>query len=171
MQWKIIPLLVFALLAFFLWRSLKLDPHQLPSAKIGSTLPNFSLPSLASNALISSKDLRGHYVLLNIWASWCPACVQEQIFLLKLARQGVIIYGLDYKDTSKKAQKWLLEWGNPFKEIIFDKHGLLSMDLGVYGAPETFLIDSSGVIQYRHVGILDASIWRKDFLPRIKELT
>lgn len=169
--WRMLPLMVFMVLALFLWRGLSLDPRALPSVKLGKALPEFRLPRLDDpNQTLSRKDLKGQLVLLNVWASWCPACVDEQVFLLSLARQGVLLYGLNYKDNAQEAREWLKEWGNPYQQIVQDKEGRFAIDLGVYGAPETFLIDKNGLIQYRHAGILTADIWEKDFLPRIKAL-
>ncbi len=165
---RCIPLLFFALLAFFLWRGLSLDPHKIPSVQIGRALPAFSIPSLiGTEKTFSSATLRGHYYLLNVWASWCSACIEEQVFLLQLAREGIPLYGINYKDNPQKAKQWLEEWGNPFQRIGVDKKGLVAIDLGVYGAPETFLIDKRGVIVYRHVGVLDEASWKNEFLPRI----
>ncbi len=168
--WRVIPLLFFVGLSFFLWRGLSLDPQKLPSVQLGQRLPVFSIPSLGSgNQKLTSSSLRNQVFLLNVWASWCSACVEEQVFLLQLAREGIPIYGLNYKDSPKSAQRWLEEWGNPFREVGVDKKGKLAIDLGVYGAPETFLIDAQGIIRRRHVGILDEKTWKNDFLPYFKQ--
>lgn len=112
----------------------------------------------------------GQIALLNVWASWCAACVDEQVFLMQLSREALPIYGLNYKDKTNDARRWLSEWGNPYKAIGEDKAGKVAIDLGVYGAPETFLIDKKGLIRYRHVGVLDEKAWLSDFLPLIKRL-
>lgn len=170
--WRWLPLVVFVMLSWFLWRGLSLDPQKLPSAVIGKELPNFTLPMLGkSDTEQSSRTLRGHYFLLNVWASWCSACMEEQVFLMQLAREGIPIYGLNYKDQPKQAQHWLRQWGNPFKQVFEDRTGRVAIDLGVYGAPETYLVDAKGVIRFRHVGILDEEQWRRDFLPRIKQMS
>lgn len=169
--WRVIPLLLFAILVVFLWRGLSLDPQNLPSVRLGQPLPIFKLSVLGDeNAQFSPNVMRGHVVLLNVWASWCNACTEEQAFLLELAGQGVPIYGLNYKDTVKNATNWLAEWGNPYKLIGKDESGRVGIDLGVYGAPETFLIDASGVIRYRHAGALNPLVWQQEFMPRIKQL-
>ena len=168
-KWRILPLVLFAGLAFFLWRGLSLDPKKLPSAQIGRVLPSFSIPVLGENGkLVQSSELIGHYFLLNVWASWCSACIEEQVFLLQLSHKGIPIYGLNYKDDPEQAQKWLAEWGNPFQRIGVDKTGKVGIDLGVYGAPETFLIDEKGIIRFRHVGVLDAKSWNNEFLPLLR---
>lgn len=169
--WRFLPFLVFLVLSFFLWRGLSLDPHALPSTKIGQPLPSFSLPDLFDkNKKITDKDLRGKVSLLIIWASWCESCMDEQVFLMQLKKQAVLIYGVNYKDEDNDAIKWLEEWGNPYQRVGVDKAGKLAIDLGVYGTPETFLIDKNGLIRYRHVGILDEQVWSNEFVPRIKEL-
>ncbi|OGV44415.1 MAG: thiol:disulfide interchange protein [Legionellales bacterium RIFCSPHIGHO2_12_FULL_42_9] len=168
-KWRLIPLLFFVGLSLFLWRGLSLEPQKLPSAQIGRVLPAFSIPVLgAMGKTLTSDYLRGHVFLLTVWASWCSACVEEQVFLLQLAREGIAIYGLNYKDSPKAAQQWLHEWGNPFKQVGIDSNGRVAIDLGVYGAPETFLIDAKGVIRLRHVGILDEKTWKNDFVPYFK---
>ena len=171
LHWRIIPFVVFTLLVIFFWRGLSLDPHHLPSAQLGKPLPAFRLPRLGDKqGVMTDSTLRGHVALLNVWASWCAACTEEQFFLLQLAREGVLIYGLNYKDKPDDASTWLAEWGNPYKVVGTDITGKVAIDLGVYGAPETFLVDKSGVIRYRHVGVLNAGIWQHDFVPLIKQL-
>ncbi|RUR13293.1 DsbE family thiol:disulfide interchange protein [Legionella sp. km772] len=170
-SWKGIPIVVFIVICIFLWRGLSLDPHRLPSVQVGKPLPVFSLPQLAQpGVLFQSSQLRGRVVLLNVWASWCAACVDEQVFLMQLAREGVAIYGLNYKDNSHDALQWLQQWGNPYKLIASDAQGKAAIDLGVYGAPETFVIDKKGVIRYRHAGIMNQELWQKEMQPLIKEL-
>ncbi len=170
LHWRLIPLLLFILLLFFLWRGITLEPHKLPFAQLGKPLPEFVLPSLGETTLFTPQQMRGQVVLLNVWASWCAACSDEQVFLMHLARTAVPIYGLNYKDNSRNAQRWLSEWGNPYQAVGEDKEGRVAIDLGVYGTPETFLIDKKGIIRYRHAGVLDESVWRADFLPRINQL-
>lgn len=169
--WRIIPVLLFLALSFFLWRGLSLDPHNLPSVQLGKSLPVFQLPELQNpDNTFHSTILRNHIVLLNVWASWCEACVEEQVFMLQLAREGVPIYGLNYKDKSVDALQWLAQWGNPYKLIAQDVDGRVAIDLGVYGAPETFVIDKKGVIRYRHVGIMTQDVWLKEISPLMKKL-
>ncbi|KTC81330.1 DsbE family thiol:disulfide interchange protein [Legionella brunensis] len=168
--WRLFPLIIFAALVVFLWRGLSLEPQTLPSAQIGKLLPDFQLTTLGNEQLLTPEIFRGQVVLLNVWASWCSACVEEQVFLMRLSREGVPIYGLNYKDDTNNAKRWLNEWGNPYRAIGEDHEGKLAIDLGVYGAPETFLIDKKGVIRYRHVGILDEKAWSAEFLPQMKLL-
>lgn len=169
--WRVIPMAIFFLLSFFLWRGLSLDPHHLPSVQLGKSLPNFALPQLQNpQSTFSTKNLRNQVVLLNVWASWCDACVEEQVFMLQLARAGVPIYGLNYKDKPEQARQWLAQWGNPYQLIGQDIDGKVAIDLGVYGAPETFVIDKKGVIRYRHVGIMNQETWLNDILPLMKTL-
>ncbi len=169
--WKIIPIVLFLLLSIFLWRGLSLDPRHLPSVQLGKALPVFTLPQLQEpNSTFSSSQLRNQVVLLNVWASWCTACVDEQVFMMQLAREGVSIYGLNYKDKADDALQWLAQWGNPYKVIVQDREGKAAIDLGVYGAPETFVIDKKGIIRYRHVGIMNQEAWTQDILPLMKKL-
>jgi cytochrome c biogenesis protein CcmG, thiol:disulfide interchange protein DsbE len=169
--WKIIPIALFLLLSIFLWRGLSLNPHELPSVQLGKVLPDFSLAQLQNpSASFSSRELRGAVVLLNVWASWCTACIDEQVFMLQLAREGVPIYGLNYKDKPEHAQQWLAQWGNPYKLVMVDPDGKAAIDLGVYGAPETFLVDSTGIIRYRHAGVMTQEIWLNELSPLMKQL-
>jgi cytochrome c biogenesis protein CcmG/thiol:disulfide interchange protein DsbE len=171
LYWRIIPFVVFLMLVIFFARGLSLDPQRIPSVKLGKALPAFQLPIVGDeHSVLTSTDLLGQIVLLNVWASWCAACTDEQLFLLQLAREGVVIYGLNYKDNPDDAKKWLGEWGNPYRLIGADIDGKTAIDLGVYGAPETFLVDKAGIIRYRHVGGLNALIWKKEFLPLIRQL-
>lgn len=169
--WRVVPIALFLLLCVFLWRGLSLDPHNLPSVQLGKEVPVFTLPDLLNpKSSFSSSQLRNQVVLLNVWASWCEACVEEQVFMLQLAREGVPIYGLNYKDKTPDAKQWLVQWGNPYKLIIQDIEGRVAIDLGVYGAPETFVIDKQGIIRYRHVGIMSQAIWLKEIQPLMKKL-
>ena len=162
-----IPFIMFAIVVFFLARGLSLDPHHLPSARENKKLPMFHLPELFSKNQFSPDLWRGKMILLNVWASWCSACIDEQLFLQQLAQKGVAIYGLNYKDKSGRAKKWLNDWGNPYQAIGEDKQGLTAINLGVYGTPETFLVDANGYIRFRYAGSLNADVWQKEFLPRM----
>lgn len=169
--WRLLPFVIFTALVCFFWRGLSLDPKKLPSVQLGQSLPEFRLPLLDdADKELTPKRLQGQITLLNVWASWCMACVDEQGFLMKLSAQGVPIFGLNYKDNPAKAREWLMEWGNPYQAIGSDVAGKVAIDLGVYGAPETFLVDARGVIRFRHVGVLDEASWTRDFQPRIRQL-
>lgn len=113
---------------------------------------------------------KGKISLLNVWASWCDACAEEQAFLIQLSQTGIPIYGLNYKDKSEEAFNWLQRWGNPFKAVGLDQEGELAIDLGVYGTPETFLIDQKGIIRLRYAGILNNNAWNDTFAPLIQSL-
>lgn len=155
-----LPLVIFFGLGFFLWKGLSLDPRELPSALIDRPMPAFELPSLTDPARsLTVADLKGETALVNVWATWCPTCKEEHAFLNELAEQGVVIYGINYKDEPVKATSWLQRYLNPYKDVILDKEGSLGLDLGVYGAPETYIIDAQGTIRYRHVGAVDANVW------------
>ncbi len=170
LKFEVIPLILFFILSVFFAKSLWLDPHLLPSSKLGKTLPSFELKTL-EGGVFNSSILYGQFSLLNVFASWCDSCIEEQSFLLQLAHQGILIYGLNYKDSQKDAVRWLNEFGNPYKMIALDRKGKVAIELGVYGTPETFLIDKKGIIQYRHVGVLDESIWLKEFKPIVDRLS
>ncbi|WP_188861746.1 DsbE family thiol:disulfide interchange protein [Marinobacterium nitratireducens] len=157
------PLLVFFGLGIFLWRGLQLDPTELPSALIGKPMPAFQLSSLYDeNQTLTENDLRGTPALLNVWATWCPTCKQEHDQLNKIAREeGVTIYGINYKDDRAKANDWLQRYQDPYARNIFDPKGTLGLDLGVYGAPETYVLDKDGIIRYRHVGEVNEKVWQQ----------
>lgn len=166
---RFLPFILFMGLAIFLWRGLSLEPQTLPSSQIGRSLPEFKVPVLGDPSRnFSSSELSGP-LLLNVWASWCSACTEEQIFLMKIAKD-IPVYGLNYKDTPESAMKWLEDWGNPYTLTGEDINGKAAMDLGVYGTPETFLIDASGVIRLRHAGILTEAVWKEKFLPELQSL-
>lgn len=162
-----IPLIVFAVLAVFLWKGLGNDPSHLPSVLVGKPLPEFSLPTVEDpDRTVTRADIvQGKPFLINVWATWCVACRVEHPYLLELSKQGVLIYGLDYRDDRAEAQKWLTDFKNPYAINLFDPEGRLVLDLGVYGAPETFLVDAEGVIQYRHVGVVDEKVWQSKLAP------
>ncbi|MFT4874729.1 DsbE family thiol:disulfide interchange protein [Congregibacter sp.] len=154
-----VPLGLFVLLAILLFRGLSLDPQGLPSALIDKPLPVFSLPALRTEQTLSNADLVGEPALLNVWATWCISCRVEHPYLQRLADTGVRIYGLNYKDDAVAARSWLDNLGDPYQASVVDADGALGLDLGVYGAPETYFIDANGVIRYRHVGVIDERIW------------
>ncbi len=167
-----LPLLIFALLAALLFGRLGEDPEYLPSALIDKSIPEFELPELhESSRTLTPNDLRGEPGLLNVWASWCFACRVEHPFLTKLAEEyKVPLYGLNYKNDTDEAQKWLREFGNPYQFNIVDRSGRLGIDLGVAGAPETFLFDRHGRIRHRHIGIVDDKVWADTLQPMLQQL-
>ena len=154
-----LPLIVFAILAAFLMRGLKLDPSSMPSALLDKPWPVFSLSTLESAEVVSEKNLRGQKTLVNVWATWCITCRVEHPFLMQLSKNGVLVIGLNYKDKYDEAQRWLQEKGNPFRFTINDADGKLGMDLGVFGAPETYFVDSQGIIRYKYIGDLNERVW------------
>lgn len=155
-----IPLVVFAILTLFLLKGLDRDPTELPSALVGEAFPNFVLPSLADEQkFLSERDLGSRVVLVNVWATWCFACRIEHAMLNQLATEGVAIIGLNYKDQNQQARQWLEQKGNPYVFNIIDSEGILGFDLGVTGAPETYLVDAQGIIRYRRVGVIDQRVW------------
>ncbi|WP_409523376.1 DsbE family thiol:disulfide interchange protein [Nitrincola sp. MINF-07-Sa-05] len=158
-----IPLLAFLAVGVFLFRGLFMDPTKLPSALIDKPMPEFSLPSLYEpEQMLTAVDLKGEVALLNVWATWCPTCLEEHGQLNKIAKEeGVTIYGLNYKDEPDKALSWLERYYDPYKLVVVDQAGSLGLDMGVYGAPETFILDRRGVIRYRHVGAVDEAVWQK----------
>lgn len=167
----LLPLALFLALALLLLSRNGTDPTQLPSARIGQAVPAFTLPTLADPQRQLTADVfKGEVSLLNVWATWCVSCLVENPVLLELAESGVRIIGVNYKDDRQAAQAWLQNNGNPFSENIFDEAGDLGVDLGVYGAPETYLIDREGRIRYRAVGVLDPSAWIKELKPRYDAL-
>ena len=166
-----LPLLIFMVLATVLYWGLGKDPNAMPSVLVGRPVPEFNLPSIQDDKHLLGRNIfEGNVTLLNIWATWCPSCRIEHSYLLNLAAQGVAIIGLDYKDETDKARRWLKELGNPYRQVIVDREGSLGLDLGVFGAPETYLIDATGVIRYKHVGVIDERVWQGEFVPLYRKL-
>lgn len=165
------PLLGFLALLPMLWFGLGNDPSLLPSALIDKPLPEFQAARLDDpGRIVTERDFKGDVALINVWATWCPTCRDEHEFLHVLKEQGIAIYGVNYKDERDKALRWLETLGDPYRINVDDGLGQLGIDLGVYGAPETFLIDATGTIRYRHVGELNRRIWRREFVPRMEAL-
>jgi len=166
------PIIIFLILLLFLWRGLHLDPRQLPSVLLNKPIPTFDLPTVENaNVHLSNKDFSGKVSLLNVWATWCLNCRAEHAFLMDLVRQqAVTIYGLAYKDDTKDVQSWLQNYGNPYQKTAVDSDGKIAIDLGVYGTPETFVIDKQGIIRYKIVGALTTKIWRSKVLPLVVSL-
>ncbi|MEK1905452.1 MAG: DsbE family thiol:disulfide interchange protein [Pseudomonas sp.] len=167
----LLPLVLFLGVAVFLYRGLFLDPSELPSALIGKPFPEFSLPVVDQpGKTLNRADLLGKPALVNVWATWCISCRVEHPVLNQLAQLGVNIYGVNYKDDNAAAQKWLQEFHNPYRLNISDAQGSLGLDLGVYGAPETFLIDAKGIIRHKFVGVIDQAVWREQLAPLYQAL-
>jgi len=160
-----IPLIIFLILGVFLWRGLSFDPSHLPSALVDKPVPEFELPSLTTEAVLTQRDLPGEPFLLNVWATWCPTCIHEHPYLMKLAERGIKIVGLNYKDENDKALGWLERLGDPYVFNIVDADGRLGLYLGVYGAPETFIVDKDGIIRHRHAGDLNERVWKSKLAP------
>ncbi|MGB3611274.1 MAG: DsbE family thiol:disulfide interchange protein [Cellvibrio sp.] len=161
-----IPLIVFAVLALLFWRGLSLDPNAMPSALIDKPIPAFHLPTLEdTDRLVDQEIFKGKVSLLNVWATWCPTCYAEHGFLVTLAEQGIPIFGVNYKDDVPAAQKWLKELHNPYVLSVVDADGRLGVNLGVFGAPETYVVDKEGVIRYKHIGVVDEKVWTQTLQP------
>lgn len=169
---KLVPLLIFIVLVIFLGIGLTLNPREIPSPLINKPMPVFSLPQLKeSDKTLSSTDFLNEVSLLNVWASWCVACRTEHPVLLDLSSTGVInIYGLNYKDKREDALRWLDYYGDPYTKNVHDLNGKLGIDFGVYGVPETFIIDHKGIIRYKHIGPITEDILENKILPIIKQL-
>ena len=169
-----LPVTVFGILAAVLFLGFTLrDPKLLPSALLDKPFPAFDLPVLtgAPGGRASRSSLLGEIRLVNVWATWCPTCLAEHGELMRIRREtGLSIVGINYKDVSSQARAWLREYGDPYDFNVVDANGDLGVDLGVYGAPETFLVDAGGVIRYKHVGDVNRSVWDGEFAPRIAAL-
>lgn len=165
-----IPLVLFLGFAALLFSRLGENPSELPSARIGKPFPAFSLPSLLDDRPLTVADLQGKPLVLNVWASWCPSCAEEQPALMALSRTGLPIVGLNYKDAPEDARQWLANRGNPYAAIISDQKGSLGLDLGVYGAPETYLLDAQARVRFRYVGAFDGQVWTTRLKPCYEQL-
>ena len=168
----LIPLVLFLVLAVFLAIGLTRDPHELKSVLINKPAPEFRLPQLkAADKTISTGDMRGKVWLLNVWASWCVACRDEHPYLVEYAKSGVVpIYGLNYKDRREDALATLDELGDPYTVSAVDFDGRTGIDFGVYGAPETYVIDQGGTIRFKYVGPMMPDVWKDKILPVVQEL-
>ncbi len=156
----------------FLYKGLFLNPQQLDSALEGKPIPAFQLERLEdSNEIITNESLKGQVSLLNVWATWCPSCKYEHPYLMRLARQNILpIYGINYRDERALAVRELTREGDPYTKNIFDHDGRLGLDLGVYGAPESYLVDHNGIIRFRYAGPIDMRVWKETLFPMIQEL-
>ena len=167
----ILPLVIFVTLIIVLFSFLSNEDDQLETALMDESFPEFSLTSLTDKTKVLTKsDISELPALINVWATWCIACKVEHPFLMQLKEESILpIYGLNYKDNRNKAIALLQADGNPFEFSIFDFEGRLAIDLGVYGAPETFFIDKAGLIRVRHVGVIDDKVWKEKFAKYLDE--
>lgn len=168
----ILPLIAFLVLAAFLYVGLNLNPHEVPSPLIGKPAPAFSLPQLHDPAKqFSAQEMRGKVWLLNVWSSWCVSCKDEHPVLVALARKNIVpVYGLDYKDKPEDAEAWLAGAGDPYVLSVADREGRVGIDYGVYGVPETYVIDKQGIIQYKQIGPVTVQSLNEKILPLVAEL-
>ncbi len=168
----ILPLVIFLVLAAFLYVGLGLNPREVPSPLINKPAPAFSLPQLKDpTKQFSPEEMKGKVWLLNVWSSWCVSCREEHPILMSLARQNVVpIYGLDYKDKKEDAEMWLRNGGDPYTLSVMDRDGRIGIDYGVYGVPETYVIDKQGVIRYKEIGPVTSQNLSEKILPLVAEL-
>ncbi|HEU0290140.1 MAG TPA: DsbE family thiol:disulfide interchange protein [Burkholderiales bacterium] len=168
----LLPLGIFVLLVFLLGVGLSLNPREVPSPLIGKPAPAFQLPQLHDPAkTFSPIELQGKVWVLNVWASWCVACREEHPVLTALARSGIApVYGLNYKDQRDEAIEWLRRFGDPYQASLFDADGRVGIDYGVYGVPETYVIDKQGVIRYKRIGPITPDIVKQKIAPLIVEI-
>lgn len=169
---RFVPLAAFIALAAVLGVGLTLKPRDVPSPFIGKPAPAFTLPQPDdAGKSLSAADLKGPVWVLNVWASWCAPCREEHPLRVALAKeQAVALYGLNYKDDPRNAQEWLLRLGNPYLRTVVDADGRAAIDHGVYGVPESFVIDRSGIVRNKHIGPLTQDVWQRDLLPLIRQL-
>jgi cytochrome c biogenesis protein CcmG/thiol:disulfide interchange protein DsbE len=163
---------VFIALVMLLAVGLRLNPREVPSPLIGKPAPAFDLPLLVEpDKRFSQKDMLGKVWIMNVWASWCPPCLVEHPVVTRVARSGMApVVGMNYKDTREDALPWLKRNGDPFQLIVFDANGRIGIDYGVYGVPETYVIDRQGVIRYKHIGPLTADVVQKEMEPLVRKL-
>ena len=168
----LLPLALFLVVVGFLGVGLKLNPREVPSPLIGKPAPPFSLPVLHQpDKVMTNADLKGQVWMLNVWASWCVSCREEHPVLVDLAKRNVLpIYGLNYKDKTDEAKAWLKQFGDPYTLSLVDAQGRIGIDYGVYGVPETYVIDREGVIRYKRIGIVTEDLVREKILPLVAEL-
>jgi len=168
-----IPLGVFCLILFVSYVGFSLDDrHELPSALLGKPFPDFQAPMLYDpETIVTREHLLGEPTLVNVWATWCPTCKAEHAELMRIAATtGVRMVGLNYKDVGSKARRWLADYGDPYELVIVDADGAIGVELGVYGAPETFLLDAQGIVVYKRVGDVNERIWRDELAPRLAQM-
>jgi len=164
----LIPAIVLAALFVFLAVGLRKDPRLVPSPLVGKPAPAFDLPLVGAPARYTHNDLRGRPLLVNFWASWCAGCREEHPLLMQLAKGGVEIVGMDYKDSDADGLRWLQRHGNPYRSVVGDASGSAGLDWGVYGVPETFVLDAQGTIIYKQIGPMTEAAWREKILPLLQ---
>jgi len=166
------PLAIFLLLVGFLAVGLRLDPREVPSPLVGKPAPAFELPILQQpDKRFAPADMRGKVWLLNVWASWCESCRDEHPLLVALSKQNLLpILGLNYKDRGEDAQRWLKQFGDPYQFSAVDADGRIGIDYGVYGVPETYLIDAEGVIRFKQIGAITPAVLEQKLLPLARTL-
>ena len=166
------PLALFLVLAGFLAFGLRLDPREVPSPLIDKPAPAFSVALLAKpEQTLRPQDLAGKVWILNVWASWCVACLEEHPVLVEFSKQNVLpVYGLNYKDKRDDALNWLVKHGNPYSLSMQDVDGRVGIDYGVYGVPETYVIDKKGIIRYKRIGPVTPQILQEKILPLVRQL-
>ena len=169
----ILPVLVFLALATVLYVGVRQSPNKstMVSALLGKPAPAFELPVLGqADRKFNSRELAGRPWVLNVWGTWCVECRAEHDTLLAIAREGrVPLVGLNWKDDDADARQWLAALGDPYNVVAVDKEGRTAIDFGVYGAPETFFIDATGMVQYRHVGVMTPEVWQREFAARLPQ--
>ena len=168
----LIPLALFGVLFLFLLAGLGLNPREVPSPLIGKPAPAFDLVRLHQpDRKLGTNDLKGQVWLLNVWASWCVSCRVEHPVLMEFAKAKLVpIVGLNYKDKPDEGIAWLKQYGNPYDVSVVDRDGRIGIDWGVYGVPETFVVDKAGVIRYKHIGPVDVAALEKKIMPLVREL-
>jgi cytochrome c biogenesis protein CcmG/thiol:disulfide interchange protein DsbE len=169
----LLPLGIFLLLAVFLAVGLRLNPTEVPSPFVGKPAPQFAAPLLGAPEKVRKRDeMLGKVWMLNVWASWCTPCREEHPLLVDYARQpgAVPVLGLNYKDQPEAATRWLAQLGNPYVETLVDRDGRIGIDYGVYGVPETFVIDKTGVVRMKHIGPLTPDVLRDKIVPLLRQL-
>lgn len=172
----LLPVALFGVLALFFMKGLTMNPRDIPSVLINRPVPEMNLaplPGRGDNTGLATADLKGRVSLVNIYGSWCIACVQEHPYLMKIKQMGVVpIHGIDWRDDPVEGAKWLKKHGDPYDRVGVDPApGRTAIDFGVTGAPETFVVDKAGIIRYKHIGPVNAEVWEKTLLPIIKELS
>ena len=168
----IAPLVLFIAVSGFLWKGLSLNPREVPSPLIGKATPEWSLPVLdESNVNFSTEEMKGRVWLLNVFASWCGPCLEEHPIIVDFARSSSVpVLGFNYKDKPQASMQWLARHGDPYERVVADFDGRVGLDYGVYGVPESFLIDAQGIIRYKKIGPLTKADFSEDILPLINKL-